>query len=290
MAEYQIFTDATADLCPSMLTGLPPVEVIPMEVEIGGRIYHYGPNGDISVREFYEMQRVGKYATTSQINPSTYFEHFEPCLRGGKNILYLCFSSGMSGTIQSAEFCIQELKEKYPDQIILCIDTRCASVGEGFLVREAARKQAEGLSIEELAKWVTAHCLQVCHWFTVDVFDHLRHGGRVSSTAAVVGTALQIKPLLHVDNAGKLAVVEKPRGRKRAITSQLNRMEQGWDQKSGKLVVIGHGDCPKDAELLKETVHTRFPDAHIYIAEIGPIIGAHTGPGMLALIYWGNNR
>lgn len=290
MAAYQIFTDATADLNAVMLSGLPHVEIIPMEVEIGGRTYTYGPHGNISVDAFYQLQKAGNFATTTQINPSTYLEYFEPCLRQGTDILYLCFTSGMSSTIQSAKLCMDELKEKYPDRTILCIDTLCASVGEGFLVREAARKQAEGLSLDQLAAWITEHRLQVCHWFTVDVFDHLRHGGRVSSAAATVGTVLQIKPLLHVDDSGKLAVVEKPRGRKRAISTQIARMEQGWTPDLGKSVVIGHGDCPDGAQQLKEAIVSHFPDAEVITSHIGPIIGAHTGPGMLAVIYWGNNR
>lgn len=290
MAAYQIFTDATSDLNSAMLTGIPPVEIIPMDVTIGGRTYTYGPHGDISVPDFYQMQKAGNFATTSQINPNTYFRYFEPCLRDGKDILYLCFTSGMSSTIQSAQLCIEELKGKYPDRTILCMDTLCASLGEGFLVREAARKQAEGLSLEQLSQWVTERRLQVCHWFTVDMFDHLRYGGRVSSAMAAAGTVLQIKPLLHVDDAGKLAVVEKPRGRKRAISAQIARMEQGWNPEAGKLVVIGHGDCPDGVQQLKEAVAVRFPDAEVITADIGPIIGAHTGPGMLALIYWGNNR
>jgi len=137
----------------------------------------------------------------------------------GVDGLYLCFTSGMSGTIQSARLCLNELKEKYPDRTILCVDTLCASLGEGVLVQEAARRQTEGVSILELQNWVVEHRQQVCHWFTVDVFDHLKHSGRVSSAAAVVGTALQIKPLLHVDQEGKLAVAEKPRGRKQAINA-----------------------------------------------------------------------
>ncbi len=290
MSSYQIFTDATADLSSGMMARLPSVEIIPMNVEIGGRIYTYGPQGDLSVQAFYQMQKTGNYATTSQINPDTYRSYFEPCLQSGKDILYLCFTSGMSGTIQSARLCLNELKEKYPDRTILCVDTLCASLGEGVLVQEAARRQAEGVSILELQNWVVEHRQQVCHWFTVDVFDHLKHGGRVSSAAAVVGTALQIKPLLHVDQEGKLAVAEKPRGRKQAIHAQLARMEQGWDPQISKTVAIGHGDCPDGARQLEESVRRQFPDAEIVKADIGPIIGAHTGPGMLALIYWGVNR
>ena len=186
MSSYQIFTDATADLSSGMMAQLPSVEIIPMNVEIGGRIYTYGPQGDLSVQAFYQMQKTGNYATTSQINPDIYRSYFEPCLQSGKDILYLCFTSGMSGTIQSARLCLNELKEKYPDRTILCVDTLCASLGEGVLVQEAARRQAEGFSILELQNWVVEHRQQVCHWFTVDdVFDHLKHGGRVSSAAAV---------------------------------------------------------------------------------------------------------
>ncbi len=290
MAAYQLFTDATADLPGRLPPGLPPVEIIPMQVEIDGREYTYGPNGNISVKEFYQLQRNGKFAATSQVNPHVYFEYFEPCLRQGKDILYLCFSSGMSGTFLSANLCIEELRQKYPERKIVCIDTLCASIGEGFLVLEAAKRQSQGLTMDELVDWVTKYRLRVCHWFTVDIFDHLRHGGRVSSAAAVVGTALQIKPLLHVDEQGCLQVMDKPRGRKKAISAQISKMDQGWTPELGRMVIIGHGDNPEAAEQLQSAVAQRFPEAEIYIADIGPIIGAHTGPGMLAVIYWGDNR
>ena len=290
MTAYQIFTDATADLSANLMAGLPTVKIVPMQVEISGSIYTYGPDGNISVREFYQLQRSGGFAQTSQVNPSVYFECFEPCLRQGTDILYLCFSSGMSGTFEAARLCVEEMKQKYPERNIICLDTLCASVGEGFLVHEAARKQAEGLTIDELADWVMAHRLEVCHWFTVDTFDHLRHGGRVSSAAAAMGNVLQIKPLLHVDESGGLQVKGKPRGRKKAILTQLDKMEQGWTPEIGKLVVVGHGNDPDAADQLQRAVIERFPEAEIHVADIGPIIGAHTGPGMLALIYWGNNR
>lgn len=290
MSTYQIFTDATADMDLQMIPPSSGITVIPMEVEIGGHGYTYGPAGDLSVSEFYALQRGGAFASTSQISPGTYFESFEPCLRQGRDLLYLCFSSGMSGTIHSAKLCLDELREQYPERNILCLDTLCASVGEGLVVAEAARKQAEGWSMDELAAWLVENRRNVCHWFTVDTFEHLRHGGRVSSAAAAVGAVLQIKPMLHVDEDGKLAVMEKPRGRKRAMGAQLSRMEQGWTPDRSNLVLIGHGDDPQGAEELRQMVGHRFPEAEIFIADIGPIIGAHTGPGMLALIYWGNNR
>lgn len=288
--DYRIFTDATADLSLSMMDGLPYVEIIPMEVEIGGMCYTYGPNGNLSVRQFYQMQREGNFANTSQINPVVYRRAFESALRNGLDVLYLCFSSGMSGTINNARMMIDELRDEYPQRKILCIDSLCASLGEGFLVREAARMQANGFTMEELAEWIDLHRLQVCHWFTVDVFDHLKHGGRVSTSSATVGTVLQIKPMLHVDHEGKLAVMAKPRGRRRAMQMQIKQLEQGWLPELGNLVVIGHGDCADRASELRENVLSQFPNADVKIADIGPIIGAHTGPGMLALIYWGSNR
>jgi DegV family protein with EDD domain len=146
------------------------------------------------------------------------------------------------------------------------------------------------MDLDELAQWVTEHRLEVCHWFTVDTFDHLRHGGRVSAAAATMGTILQIKPLLHVDEKGGLQVAEKPRGSKRAMKTLLTHMEQGWMPETGKLVVIGHGDYPEGSEQLRKMIAERFPEAEIRTTDIGPVIGAHTGPGMLAVIYWGNNR
>lgn len=287
---YQLFTDATADMCDGLLSGLPHIEIIPMEVLVGDTEYLYGPRGNLTVDEFYTLQREGKYASTSQISPDTYRTAFEPYLQKGLDILYLAFSSGMSGTINSARLCERELKEEYPNRRIYCVDTLCASLGEGFIVREAARKQIEGMGLEELVSWIEKYRLNICHWFTVDTFQHLLHGGRVSAVSAVAGTMLNIKPLLHVDEEGTLKVMEKPRGQKLALKAKLERMEQGWNPELGKLVVVGHADCPDVGEELREQVREQFPEAEIILANIGPVIGAHTGPGMSALIYWGNNR
>ncbi len=288
--DYQIFTDATADISEEMLIGLPHIEIVPMEINIGNKTYVYGTTGNLTVEQFYAMQREGMFASTTQIRPDKYKEAFEPYLQKGKNILYLGFSSGMSGTVSSASLCARELEEAYPTRKILCIDTRCASVGEGFLVREATKKQAEGMKLEDLAQWVTEHCLDVCHWFTVDTFQHILHGGRVSAAEAIAGTVLKIKPLLHVDDEGKLQVMEKPRGNKQAMKVKLKHMEKGWMPELGKLVIVGHGDCPENGKLLCEQITEHYPEAEIYMVDIGPVIGAHTGPGMMALIYWGNNR
>lgn len=287
---YQLFTDVTADMCPEMLEGLPSVEFVPMEVELGDSSYTYGPGGNLTVEQFYAAQRGGSFATTSQINPTVYRDAFEPCLQRGDDVLYLCFSSGLSGTIQGARLCMDELKEAYPERRLVCVDTLCASIGEGFLVREAAKKQAEGLTLDELTQWVLEHRLHVSHWFTVDQFDHLRHGGRVSNIAAAAGSLLQIKPLLCVDNEGKLQVAEKPRGHRRAIETQLSHIEKDWRPEMGKTMVVGHGGCVEDGKQLLEAAAQRFPDAEFFLADIGPVIGAHTGPGMLAIVCWGPER
>lgn len=290
MADYQIFADVTADLCPEMLEGLPDVQFIPMEVEIGGKNYVYGSGGSLTVPEFYALQREGNFANTALIPPGAFLPWFEPMLKEGRDLVYFPLTSGLSGSCQSAQMCMEDLRERFPERKIFCVDTFCASVGQGFLIREIARKKAEGLTIEELVSWVRGNSLKVCHWFTVDVFDHLKHGGRVSAATAALGTALQIKPMLHVDSEGRLEVVEKPRGRKRAIAAQMARMNAGWRPDMGNLVVIGHGDAPDAAELLKAEVCSAHPAAQVYTVPIDPIIGAHTGPGMLALIYWGDNR
>ena len=287
---YQLYTDATADFCPEMAAPYAEIKVIPMELTVGEEPHTYGPGGDLTVKDFYEALRGGKFASTSQISPVVYEEAFRKTLEEGKDILYLCFSSGLSSTYQSVQIAVKDLEEEFPERKIVCIDTLCASVGEGFLVREAARLQSEGLSMEELADWVMAHRLDICHWFTVDTFEHLKHGGRVSGAAAMMGTLLQIKPMLHVSMEGKLDVAEKPRGAKRALAAQLARMKKGWTPEEGKLIVVGHGDCIDRAQELAEQVKTLYPDTEIYIAPIGPIIGSHTGPGMLALIFWGTER
>lgn len=286
MREYQIFTDATSDL----QEDLESVKVIPMNVEIGDKEYVYGPQGNISCKEFYGLQKEGYYASTSQINVLEYEKYFEEALKEGKDVLYISFSSGMSGTYQTACLCKNELQESYPDQRIICIDSLCAAVGEGLLVEEVDKKKREGLSMDELVDWIEGNKMNLCHWFTVDNFDHLKHGGRVSAVAATLGNTLNIKPLLRVGEEGKLRVVKKIRGRHKAMAAQVECIAKTWSPEISKSVVIGHGDDLKAAEELKEYVENKLPDAEIYISDIGPIIGAHTGPGVMVLAFWGTSR
>lgn len=286
MKEYQIFTDATSDLNEDLET----VKIIPMNVEIGDKEYVYGPQGNISCSEFYGLQKQGKYASTSQINVLEYEKYFEEAVKEGKDVLYISFSSGMSGTYQTACLCKKELEESYPDNRIICIDSLCAAVGEGLLIKEVDKKKREGMSMDELVDWVENNKMNLCHWFTVDNFDHLKHGGRVSAVAATLGNTLNIKPLLRVDEEGKLRVVKKIRGRHKAMVAQVECIVKTWSPEISKSVVIGHGDDLKAAEELKEYVENKLPDAEIYISDIGPIIGAHTGPGVMVLAFWGTGR
>ena len=286
MKEYQIFTDATSDLNEDLET----VKIIPMNVEIGDKEFVYGPQGNISCSEFYGLQKQGKYASTSQINVLEYEKYFEEALKEGKDVLYISFSSGMSGTYQTACLCKNELEESYPDNRIICIDSLCAAIGEGLLIKEVDKKKREGMSMDELVDWVENNKMNLCHWFTVDNFDHLKHGGRVSAVAATLGKTLNIKPLLRVDEEGKLRVVKKIRGRHKAMVAQVECIVKTWSPEISKSVVIGHGDDLKAAEELKEYVENKLPDAEIYISDIGPIIGAHTGPGVMVLAFWGTGR
>lgn len=290
MENYRIFTDATADLTPKLLMGVAPVDILPMTVRIGEVDYSCGSSDGIVPKDFYRLQREGHFATTSQINPLMYEQSFEPWLQQGSDILYLCFSTGLSGTYQSATLAMEKLQKQYPERKLICIDSLAAAAGEGMLVRAAAQKQKEGMTIDELTAWIMEHRLNVCLWFTIDTFAHLKHGGRVSATTAAIGTALQIKPLLHVDQLGTLQAVAKPRGKNKAIAALLDRMEQGWLPSLGKSVWIGHADDSEAASLLGKKVKERFPEAEVEITDIGPIIGAHAGPGTLALFYWGDNR
>lgn len=287
---YQVFTEVTADLGDEVIAGMPGLHVIPMNVHLGEKDYLFGPGGDLGIKDFYTHQRNGEFASTSQITPFAYREQFIPVLEAGEDILYLCFSSGLSDTIQAARTCAAELMEEYPDRRILVIDTLDAAVGQGLLVCDAMKLYADGMGIDEVAAWAEERKHKVCHWFTVDMFDHLLHGGRVSATSAKLGGMLNIKPFLHLAANGKLEVMGKPRGRKTAMRRLLEKIKEGWRPDLGKTVLIGHGDCPEAAESLKAQILAEFPDADVIIEYIDPVIGAHTGPDIMALIYYGDNR
>ena len=287
---YRIVSDVSADVSKELLAGLPEPFLIPMDVVLGSEPHVYGPGGDLDNREFYAALRAGKFASTSQITPEAYRRAFRSVLDAGEDVFYLGLTQGLSSAYGNACMVAEELREEYPERKIYAVESYCASVGLGFFVREALERQREGMAIDELAAWAEESRLHVCHWFTVDVFDHLKHGGRVSAAAAAVGSLLQIKPMLRIAEDGTLTVIDKPRGRKQAVRRQLDHMRNNWDTARGKLVLIGHGDDEEAARQLKEAVLAEYPDADVRTAWIGALIGAHTGPGMLALIHWGFRR
>lgn len=287
---YQIVTDATSDLTPALLAGLPPLAVVPMPVNIDGEPHSFGPGGDLEVDSFYGILRSGSFGSTSMINPATYMEVFEPILQQGMDLVYLGFSSGLSGTYQGALLCMEELREKYPQRTLCYVDTLSASIGEGQLILGALRQQQTGLALDALVEWVEAHRLGMCHLFMVDTFEHLRRGGRVSAAVAVAGTALQIKPMLFVDDKGLLEVSDKPRGRKRATQRLLDQFASLYDPQVDGTVFVGHGDCLEEAQALKAAVLSLHPETTVHISSVGPVIGSHTGPGILALTFFGKTR
>ena len=290
MSGYRLVTDATADLNPHLYEGLPEVVIIPMDVMIGEESYLYGPGGNLDLKTFYAKLREGQFASTSQIVPDRFFATFRPLLEEGLDILYIGLTSGLSGTFENACFVRDQLQEEYPDRKIICIDPFCAAAGMGFLFRCALKKQAEGMDLEALSGWILEHRLHLCHYFTVDTFDHLKHGGRVSAASAAIGSMLHIKPLLTVDDEGKLEVVGKPRGRKQAIQVKLKHMEESLDRSYGNDILVAHGDCEEEAKAFAEQILEKFPDLNILMTTIGPVIGSHTGPGMLAVLYWGSRH
>ncbi len=290
MKDYVIITDATSDLPLDILEQL-DIEVIPMDFEMGGRIYRHFPDSrDMGFHEFYDKVRAGQMPTTSQINGTTYISYFEPALKAGKDVLYICFSSGLSGTYQASLIAAADMAEKYPENRVICVDSRAATLGEGLLVYSAVQKKRDGMCLDDLVKWLENNRFHVCHWFTVDDLFHLRRGGRISSVAAVAGSALGIKPIVHVDNDGHLIPMAKIRGRKKALDELVTRMEKLSVCPKEQTAYIVHGDCLEDAKYVADLVKERLHVKDVVIHFVGPIIGTHTGPGIVGLIFFGTEK
>ena len=288
MSDYVIVTDSSADLPASLVQEL-GVEVLPLSFTVQGKTYHnYPDDREMDPKVFYKMLRDGEMATTSAVNVAEYTAMLEPLLQAGKDVLVLAFSSGLSTTYQSSVIAVNELSEQYPDRKIYTVDTLCASMGQGLLVWLAAQERKRGQSIEAVRDWVEENKLRLCHWFTVDDLHFLKRGGRISAATAVVGTMLSIKPVLHVDDEGHLISMGKARGRGASLTALVDHMEQTTTDVD--TVFISHGDCPADAEKVAADVKKRFGTRDVVINTIGPVIGAHAGPGTVALFFLGTER
>lgn len=287
---YEIVTDSSANLTEELIEEY-GIHIISLFFIIDSKEYSsYKKDEKTDISQFYEMMRSGKTMSTSTINMSVCEEIFESVLSKGKDVLYLGFSSALSGTYNTASIMAEKLKEKYPDRKIYSVDTLAASMGEGLLVYYAAKLKKEGKSIDEVKDWVLQNRLNLCHWFTVDDLFFLKRGGRISSTTAIVGTALGIKPILHVDDEGKLINVGKVRGRKNSLHELVNEMEKTCINPEEQIVFISHGDCLEDAKYVEELIKEKFSIHDVVINYVDPVIGAHSGPGTVALFFLGTHR
>ena len=239
---------------------------------------------------FYDRLRGGETATTNAVNVAQYTEALEPLLQAGKDVLILAFSSGLSATYNASRLAVEELSAQYPDRRLYTVDTLCASLGQGLLVWYAARQRDRGHSIEEVRDWVEEHKLNLCHQFTVDDLYFLKRGGRISAATAMVGSMLHIKPVLHVDGEGHLINIGKARGRHASLKALVDRMEETAIDPGSLTVFISHGDCLEEAQAVADMVKKRFGVVDVVINYVGPVIGAHSGPGTVALFYMGTDR
>ena len=288
--QFALFTDSSCDL-PLHLAEEMELTVLPLTLHMDGRDYkNYLDERDIAYPDFYAALPKAQSVKTSATNTQAFIEAMEPVLDAGQDILYVGFSSALSGTCNAGFQAAAELREKYPDRKIYCVDSLCASMGEGLLVTLADQKRRAGASIEEVRDYVEDTKLHLCHWFTVDDLNHLKKGGRVSATAAFLGTMLGIKPILHVDNAGRLIPVDKQRGRKASVRRLADEMQRLAINPAEQKVYISHGGCEEDAKTLANIIRERMGTTDITLGYVGPVIGAHSGPGTLALFFLGTER
>ncbi|NLJ57820.1 MAG: DegV family protein [Tissierellia bacterium] len=287
--KIKIITDSACDLSYKYLKDN-NVEVIPFPYFIDGEdcVDDFGKS--LSYEEFYKRMREGSKPTTSQITSFSYLQTFKKFVEQGFSIIYIGFSSALSQTYNNSLLAIEEIKEDYPQADITSIDSKGASVGLGLLVYYACEMQKKGKTKEEIIDWIENNKLKVNHWFIIDNLDHLRRGGRISSTEATVGNLLDIKPMLNLDYYGGLKVVKKVRGRKRAVKELVNELKRAIINPEEQIILINHGDCLEEAEKLREDLMQAIDIKDSAINYVGPVIGTHTGPGMLCLVFLGYER
>lgn len=287
---YFIFADVSIDIDRTFAQEN-DIRYVPMEYVLGSETYHCGePESDEMMHQYYERLRQKETTHTSQIVPNHYIEIFEPYIREGEAILYLSLSSGLSDTYNSARLAALQLEEKYPQTQIEIVDSLGATVGMGLLTESAAENRKKGMSLAENAQWIREHAGRVHYWFKVEDLMYLKRGGRVSAATAIVGTALNIKPILCVNREGKLETIDKKRGNKQAMKNLLERFEQHFDPAMGRTVYICCADCMEEADKLEQALLEKHSDLTVKKTMLSPIIGAHTGPDMLALVCYGDQK
>lgn len=290
MRDFVIMTDSCCDMSEEMAKEL-GLYVLPLMFHLKNQDYrNYLDGREISFKDFYSQIRGGETASTSAVNVGDFESAMRSILQEGKDILLITFSSALSTTYQSAVIAAEDLRSEFPDAKILVVDSLCASLGQGLLVYLCAQEQQQGKSLEEVGSFAEETRSKVCHWFTVDDLNHLKRGGRVSSAAALFGTMLSIKPVLHVDDAGRLIPVSKTRGRKASLLAVVDEMEKSAIDPKDQTIFISHGDCAEDAQFVADEVRRRFGTQSIFINYVGPVIGSHSGPGTIALFFIGKTR
>ncbi len=287
MFQYQIISDSGCDLPEEKLQEL-GIVTVPLQVNFRGESLF--DSVDSLAKELYAGLRAGESATTSAVNPARWAEVIEPALKSGKDALVLTFSSGLSTTYQSAVIAATELGEAYPHRKIRVVDSLCASLGQGLLLWHACRKRDAGATLEELAQWLETNKYHLCHWFTVDDLMYLKRGGRVSATTALLGTMLNIKPVLHMDDEGHLINMSKTRGRKASIDALVAKAKELGIAGENEVMFICHGDCLEDARYLEKKLKETTEAKEVFIGYTGAVIGSHSGPGTLALFFLGEHR
>lgn len=290
MARYRIVTDSSCDLTQEMADEM-NMKITPLAVRFRGKEYrNYLDGRELDVKEFYQGLRDGEPTSTTAANPELWKQIIEPALKDGEDVLVLAFSSGLSATCTTACLAADELREQYPERKIYVVDTLCASLGQGMLCWLVNRKKEEGATLEEARDYAENTKLHLAHWFTVDDLFFLKRGGRISGATAVMGTMLQIKPVLHVDDAGKLISVGKARGRKASIQAMAAKVGEDAIEPEKQVMFICHGDCLEDAEYLAKLVQEQYHVPEIHINHVGPVIGSHSGPGTLAVFFLAQHR
>lgn len=289
MRDYIIATDSCCDFDENLIREL-DLTVIPLSVHLGQDHFRNYPGEMPESHVFYTRLSKGEPAQTSAPNVEAFKDAFRPFLEAGKDVLYLGFSSALSATYQNAAMAVEELREAFPDAVIRAVDTLCASMGQGLLVDLAVQEKRKGKSLEEVASFVQETIPHLCHWFTVGDLSQLRRGGRLSAGKAIVGNLLNIKPVLHVDHEGRLVPMESAKGRKKSVEALVRHMEETAITPETQRIYISHGDCLGDAEVLAAAIQSKLGVASVTIGDVGPVIGAHSGLGTLALFFLGKER
>lgn len=286
---YWIVTDSAIDMPKAWIDAQKDFKVVSLAYLMDGKAYI--PDGtDEGTKAIYDLLRQGKMISTSQVTPGVWADSVRPILAAGHDVLLIAFSSGLSGTCAAAMTAAEELREEFPDRAFCVVDSLCASAGQGLLVHYAIANRDKGMPLAENAQWVKDNVQNVLHWFTVNDLIHLYRGGRVDAASAYIGSLVRIKPVMHVDEAGKLAVWEKVMGRKRSISTLAERIRRDIVNPEGQLILISHGDCVDEAQTLADMIRSTLPVADVRLSYVGSVIGAHTGPGVIAVFCLGNTR